>query len=78
MMKINFIIFYLLLFCCLPLYSQSKMDCNTIFVCIEKDDYDALFKNSYIRDTLFFVKKAPLKQQQTNIPGNILWANLPR
>jgi Family of unknown function (DUF5829) len=68
-MKINFIIFYLLLFCCLPLYSQTKMDCNTIFVCIEKNDYDALFQNSYVKDTLFFCKESTTKTTRDEYSG---------
>ncbi len=38
-------------------YSQSKTDCNTIFVCIENKDYAALFENSFVKDTLFICKE---------------------
>ncbi len=39
-------------------YSQSKTDCNTIFVCIENIDYAALFENSFVKDTLFVCREA--------------------
>ena len=70
-------IFYLLLSCVELVHSQSKTDCNTILVCIAAADYATLFSNSFVKDTLFFAKKTPLKQQTTSIQENILWANLP-
>jgi hypothetical protein len=75
--KTSFLIFWIIMTFSCQLYSQSKADCNTLFVCIAKDDFDALFSNSFVKDTLFFAKKTPLKQQLTSILGNILWANLP-
>jgi hypothetical protein len=45
------------------------MDCNTIFVCIEKVDYDALFKNSYVKDTLFFCKENTTKTTTDEYSG---------
>ena len=38
-------------------YSQSKTYCNTIFVCISKENYEQLFQNSFVKDTLFFCKE---------------------
>ncbi len=69
MMKISFIVFYMILFYSSTLYSQYKMDCNTIFVCIEKDDYDALFKNSYVKDTLFICKENTTKTTTDEYSG---------
>jgi hypothetical protein len=34
--------------------AKSNIDCNTIFVCIKQEDYTTLFKNSFVKDTLFF------------------------
>lgn len=52
----------LLLFCFLfssveLVHSQSKTDCNTLFVCIPAEDYATLFSNSFVKDTLFFCKE---------------------
>ena len=68
-MKIRFIVSSLILFCSSPLYSQYKMDCNTIFVCIEKVDYDALFKNYYVKDTLFICKENTTKTTTDEYSG---------
>lgn len=51
-----------LLFCFLfssveLVHSQSKTDCNTLFVCIPAEDYATLFSNSFVKDTLFFCKE---------------------
>ena len=36
--------------------SKIKTDCNTIFVCIDSISYNAIFSNSYLKNTLFFCK----------------------
>ena len=41
--------------------AQNRIDCNTIFVCIAEDDYEVLFQNSFVKDTLFFCKENTTK-----------------
>lgn len=43
------------------MHSQSKMDANTIFVCIPAEDYTSLFSNSFVKDTLFIWKENTTK-----------------
>lgn len=43
------------------MHSQSKMDANTIFVCIPAEDYASLFSNSFVKDTLFICKENTTK-----------------
>ena len=37
------------------------MDCNTIFVCIKEKDFETLFDNSFVKDTLFFCQENTTK-----------------
>jgi hypothetical protein len=41
--------------------AKSNIDCNTIFICIPAEDYTTLFKNSFVKDTLFFCKENTTK-----------------
>lgn len=41
----------------------EKTDFNTIYVCIDSNSYNQLYKSKYIRDTLFFCREA---HQETN------------
>ncbi|KQC00332.1 DUF5829 family protein [Pedobacter sp. Hv1] len=43
---------------------KPKVDLNTIFVCIDSTTYAQLFKNAFVKDTLFFCKE---QQTQTNL-----------
>ena len=63
-----------LLFCFLfssveLVYSQSKTDCNTLFVCIPEEDYAVLFSNSFVKDTLFICKKNTTKTATDEYSG---------
>lgn len=62
--KIIYIALLLCVFISNGQYSQSKIDCNTLFVCIPAEDYTALFSNSFVKDTLFFCREESTK---TNI-----------
>jgi hypothetical protein len=42
-------------------YSQYKMDCNTIFACIDTNSYAALFQNSFVKDSLFVCRENTTK-----------------
>lgn len=46
------------LFCITNALAQNKVktDCNTIFICLDSISRNAIFSNSYIKDTLFFCK----------------------
>jgi hypothetical protein len=64
----------LLLFCFLfssveLVHSQSKADCNTLFVCIPAEDYAALFSNSFVKDTLFICKENTTKTATDEYSG---------
>ena len=64
----------LLLICTLfsfaaPVYTQSKMDINTIFVCISAKDYASLFSNLFVKDTLFFCKENTTKTSTDEYSG---------
>jgi hypothetical protein len=64
----------LLLFCLLfssieLVYSQSKTDCNTLFVCIPAEDYATLFSNSFVKDTLFICKENTTKTATDEYSG---------
>ena len=64
----------LLLFCFLfssveLVHSQSKTDCNTLFVCIPAEDYAVLFSNSFVKDTLFFCKENTTKTATDEYSG---------
>ena len=64
----------LLLFCFLfssveLVHSQSKTDCNTLFVCIPAEDYATLFSNSFVKDTLFFCKENTTKTTTDEYSG---------
>lgn len=48
---------------------QSKTDANTIFICIPKEDYAALFSNSFIKDTLFVCKENTTKTNKDEYTG---------
>lgn len=50
-----FVVFFLLVFS--MTYSQSKVDCNTLFVCISQADYQQLFTTSYFKDSIFLCKE---------------------
>ncbi len=49
--------------------SQSKMDMNTIFVCIPATDYASLFSNQFVKDTLFFCKENTTRTDKDNYVG---------
>lgn len=64
----------LLLFCILfsiveLVHSQSKTDCNTLFVCITAEDYTTLFSNSFVKDTLFICKENTTKTSTAEYTG---------
>lgn len=42
-------------------YTQSKTECNTIFICIDSLSYEQIFSNVYVRDTLFFCREQTTK-----------------
>lgn len=49
--------------------AKSNIDCNTIFVCIKEEDYTTLFKNSFVKDTLFFCKENTTKTTTDEYSG---------
>lgn len=49
--------------------AKSNIDCNTIFVCIKEEDYAALFKNSFVKDTLFVSKENTTKTTTDEYTG---------
>lgn len=51
------------------MHSQSKMDANTIFVCIPAEDYTSLFSNSFVKDTLFICKENTTKTSTDEYSG---------
>ncbi|MFM9989720.1 DUF5829 family protein [Flavobacterium sp.] len=65
----SFLIFWIIMTFSCQLYSQSKADCNTLFMCIAKDDFDALFSNSFVKDTLFFCKENTTKTSTDEYSG---------
>lgn len=54
---------------CELVYSQSKTDCNTLFVCIPAEDYATLFFNSFVKDTLFICKENTTKTATDEYSG---------
>ncbi len=61
MQRMNLLIFSLFLCSLSSVYSQYKMDVNTIFACIPAEDYASLFSNSFVKDTLFVSKETTTK-----------------
>lgn len=64
-MKLKLIL--LALSCCFVAITKAqkpKVDLNTIFVCIDSASYAQLFKNPFVKDTLFFCRE---QQTQTNL-----------
>ena len=59
--KIKILCYFTILCTYSNLYSQYKMDCNTIFVCIKEKDFETLFDNSFVKDTLFFCQENTTK-----------------
>ena len=51
------------------MHSQSKMDCNTFFICIPAEDYTSLFSNSFVKDTLFICKENTTKTSTAEYTG---------
>ena len=48
---------------------EPKFDCNTVFVCIDSADYEKLFSNTYIKDTLFFCRNNTTTTTTDNYSG---------
>lgn len=48
---------------------QTKFDCNTVFVCIDSADYEKLFSNTFIKDTLFFCRNNTTTTTTDNYSG---------
>jgi len=67
--KIIYIALLLCVFISNGQYSQSKIDCNTLFVCIPAEDYTALFSNSFVKDTLFVSKENTTKTSTDEYTG---------
>lgn len=63
--------FILLIFTCLRGYAQQlpKVECNTLFVCIDSISYEQLFKNTFVKDTLFICKEQSTKTTDDNYTG---------
>lgn len=63
--------FLLLILSSLKGFSQQipKVECNTLFVCIDSISYDLLFKNSFVKDTLFVCKEQSTKTSDDNYTG---------
>ncbi len=57
MRNLKLLLFWILFSIVELVHSQSKTDCNTLFVCIPAEDYATLFSNSFVKDTLFFCKE---------------------
>jgi len=68
--KLKFLIFFIIFISFETIYSQSKMDANTIFVCIPAEDYATLFSNSFVKDTLFICKENSTKTSTDEYTGN--------
>jgi len=48
---------------------EPKFDCNTVFVCIDSADYEKLFSNTFIKDTLFFCRNNTTTTTTDNYSG---------
>ena len=48
---------------------EPKLDCNTVFVCIDSADYGKLFNNTFIKDTLFFCRNNTTNTTTDNYSG---------
>lgn len=48
---------------------ETKFDCNTVFVCIDSADYEKLFSNAFIKDTLFFCRNITTTTTTDNYSG---------
>jgi Family of unknown function (DUF5829) len=69
MKNILSVIFILLTSNLLAQKLQPKFDCNTIFVCIDSADYEKLFSNPFIKDTLFFCRNSTTNTATDNYTG---------
>jgi hypothetical protein len=56
--------------------AKSNIDCNTIFVCIKQEDYTTLFKNSFVKDTLFFCKENTTKTYNRRVFWEIFYGRI--
>ncbi len=69
MRNLKLLLFWILFSIVELVHSQSKTDCNTLFVCIPAEDYATLFSNSFVKDTLFFCKENTTKTTTDEYSG---------
>ena len=69
MRNLKLLLFWILFSVVELVYSQSKTDCNTLFVCIPPEDYATLFSNSFVKDTLFICKENTTKTATDEYSG---------
>lgn len=55
----------------ITLFAQKNIttDCNTIFICIDSVSYEKIFKNSFIKDTLFVCRENTSTTTQETYTG---------
>lgn len=56
---------------CINGYAQNKLqvDCNTIFIGIDRVTYETLFLNKYLKDTLFFCRQNATQTNKESYEG---------
>ncbi len=55
----------------IALFAQKNIttDCNTIFICVDSSSYEKIFKNSFIKDTLFVCRENTSATNQETYTG---------